>query len=100
MSLRKTTAVLTYIMVEYSGEYVVIDALDECSGDNNTHSDRIPTLRALPTSTTLCLTFSPKVIIDIEGKSSVVPSVEIKASDLDVYRFLDGEINKLPEFAL
>jgi hypothetical protein len=81
----------------YSTVYVVIDALDECLDKDRTRSNLLDNLRNLQRKIDLRLMVTSRFIPDIENEFRSTPTLEVRASDLDVKLFVRGQIYRLPK---
>jgi hypothetical protein len=88
-------ALLT-ICLNYAIVYFVVDALDECSDQDNTRSRLIERLRDLQTKTNVRLLFTSRFIPEITEKFRSDLTVEVRASEEDVKQFIEGQISRLP----
>jgi Cdc6-like AAA superfamily ATPase len=104
-SFDEISKVLHSVVADYSRAYIIIDALDECqvSDGRGPDVDRKKLLSEIfdlqaKTGAGLFATsrFVPEIVKQFEGSLSL----EIRASDEDVQRYLDGQISKLPLFVL
>jgi Cdc6-like AAA superfamily ATPase len=79
--------------------FVVIDALDECSTSDGTRQGLLKEVFDLQDEAEINLFVTSRPTLDIEnqfeGRSM---SLEIRAKDADIRRYLDGEMYKLPLF--
>lgn len=83
---------------EFSRVYFLVDALDECSNTNGTRSRLLEAVFYLQTRTNISFfgtsRFMPEILASFRGKSSL----EIRASDEDVERYLQDHMISLPSF--
>jgi hypothetical protein len=91
-SISDLSKALQSVLSDYSRVFIVIDALDECQDPMPLLSE-ISKLQA-DTGVNLFTTSRPIEKIKKEFKDSVV--LEIRATDGDVGKYLDGHMSKLP----
>ena len=97
-SLSEIGAALRSVVANYSRTFIIIDALDEwqiSSGDRTKFFSELSNPRR-QTQANLFLTSRhiPKIETEFEGSVSM----EIRASDDDVRRYLEGHMSQLPSF--
>jgi hypothetical protein len=97
--LDEISKALHSIVADYSRVFIIIDALDECQGSNEGRKRFLAELFDLQarTGASLFITsrFIPEIVKEFEERSV---QLEIRASDDDLQRYLDGHILKLPSF--
>lgn len=90
---------LRSIIRDYSRIFIVVDAIDECQILDRGRKRLLAELLDLRVKTAVNLFATSRFIPEIEkgfdGKST---KLEIRASDEDLQKFLDGHILKLPSF--
>ena len=76
----------------YSSVFVVIDALDECSDRDDTRKALLAEVQKLPQDSHILITsrYSP----NIEEAFKDVPAIEIRATDDDVKRYIEGRVKQ------
>lgn len=79
---------------KYTTVYIVVDALDECA--SKARNQLIDKLRELQARTDVRLLFTSRHIPEIRQKFQCDPILEVRASDEDVGRYIQGRINDLP----
>lgn len=74
----------------FSNVFVVVDALDECSEDDNKRANLLAALLSLPKTVKLLVTSRPLPTIetDLEG----IARLDIYANDKDVRMYIEGRI--------
>ena len=97
--LNEISEALHAIVSEYSRAFIIIDALDECpvsDGSRKTLLSEIFNLQ-VKTGASIFATsrFIPEIMRDFEGSTT---SIEIRASDDDVRKYLDGKMSHLRPF--
>ncbi|KAE9577641.1 hypothetical protein CGMCC3_g6126 [Colletotrichum fructicola] len=88
--LRSVTSYLTKI-------YVLVDALDECRGDGGYRDTFLTMILGLHETANVNIFATSRYIPEIETYFDDAQSIEIRASDGDVMKFLNGHMYKLPE---
>ncbi|MCJ1263487.1 hypothetical protein MMC22_003357 [Lobaria immixta] len=94
-ALDEVFKILQFEVNRYRQVFVVVDALDECSTENQVRQDLLSKLFALQTSHTVNLMFTSRHIPDIMREFQKCLQLEIRASEEDVRRYLDGQIFRL-----
>jgi hypothetical protein len=94
-SLDELTQALLSICSAYTAVYVVVDALDECS--NVVRRQLIGKLRSLQASRNMRLMYTSRDVPEVIEYFRSSPSLEIRASEEDVRRFV---IDQLPQLYL
>lgn len=74
-----------------SGLFIIIDALDECPESKGTRDSFLAEIRKLEQSTHLLVT--SRHISSIEREFETASRLEIRATDEDVRRYVEGRIN-------
>ncbi|KAJ7242067.1 hypothetical protein C8J57DRAFT_1477581 [Mycena rebaudengoi] len=87
-SLGEVNAILASIAAEYSRAYVVIDALDEYP--EGSRNDMLKCIRSLGHNVSLLLTSRPHINIEAAFPGSL--GVEIRATEQDIRRYIQGQI--------
>lgn len=74
----------------FSKVFIIVDALDECSEDNNRRANLLDALLSLPKNVKLLVTSRPlpTIEIDLEG----IARLDIRADDKDVRMYVKGRI--------
>ena len=83
-------------LAEHSIVYIVIDAIDELETDNSTRRKVIDCLRDLQTGIDLRLMVTSRDLPDIIEKFDETLTLEVRATEKDVKRFVAGRIDGLP----
>jgi hypothetical protein len=91
-SLTEYSQLLQLIVARSSKVFLIIDALDECNESNGTRSSLITEIQKLPPCMHLLCT--SRHAPDIEQQFSGLPRQEIRASNIDVERYLVDSIKK------
>ena len=95
LALDEITTFLHSEMVGYSKVFIVVDALDECAHDDDTHEILLSELNALQTTNPMNLMITSRHILKIEQKFQEAIRLEIRASDADVQKYLEGHMSRL-----
>jgi hypothetical protein len=80
----------------YSTIYLVVDALDECSNQDGTRIQFISKLREVQAKTNMHLIVTSRFIPDVVEQFESGPTLEVRASDHDVRRYVAGQLLRLP----
>ncbi|KFY95418.1 hypothetical protein V498_03373 [Pseudogymnoascus sp. VKM F-4517 (FW-2822)] len=96
-SLDEIFRTLQSACLAYSSVYLVVDALDECSDRDGARTRLIDRLRELQITTNVRLMFTSRFIPEIEEKFPSDPTLNIRASDLDLRRYIAGQVSRLPK---
>lgn len=89
---------LQSVAAMYSRVLIIIDALDECSTSDNCRSTFLSEIFALQAMCGANIFATSRSIPEITAKFSLSMSMEIRASDDDVKRYLEGHMSQLPSF--
>jgi Cdc6-like AAA superfamily ATPase len=87
---------LLSVCSNYTKVHIVVDALDECADRDGSRSLLIDKLCAVQSRIDAQLLFTSRFIPDITRKVKSNLTIEIRASEDDVRRFLEGQIPRLP----
>lgn len=96
-SLPEIFVACSAVIKNFSRVYLIVDALDECSDRDGTRSQLLAKLRDLQREADLRLMVTSRFTPDIEREFRSVPSLEVRAIDADVRRFVRGQIYRLPK---
>lgn len=80
----------------YSAVYVVVDSLDECPDREGTRSRILNKIRDLQKETDLHLMVTSRFIPETVEEFKHAPRLEVRATAVDVRRFVTGKIYELP----
>lgn len=90
---------LNSLVTEYSRVFIVIDALDECQmGDDDCRSKLISKLLNLQSKLRVSVLATSRFIPEITSKFDGAVVKEIRASEDDIMRYIDGKLSILPNF--
>jgi hypothetical protein len=97
-SLDEILGILQTVAAAYSRVFIIVDALDECQISNGCRQRLLSGLFNLQAKcgASLFATSRPISSIEKEFKGSLM--LEIRASEEDVRRYLDGHMSRLPGF--
>jgi Cdc6-like AAA superfamily ATPase len=95
-SLEEISKVLHAIVKDYSKTFVIIDALDECQNSDGDRRKLLSEIFDLQVDTGICFLATSRCIPEIRKEFESSISVEIRASEDDVQRYLDGHMSQLP----
>jgi hypothetical protein len=95
-SLDEIFEALQSVCLNYGTVHIVVDALDECTDKDGARGRLIDKLRELQARTDVRLLFTSRFIPAIMQKSQSNPTLEVRASEEDVRRFVTGQIPCLP----
>jgi Cdc6-like AAA superfamily ATPase len=95
------TNVLHSVVNGYSRVFIIIDALDECQVSDGGRRKFLSEIFSLQAKTRASLFATSRFIAEIEKEFEGSVSLEIRASDEDVRKYLDNHISRLlPSFVL
>ena len=80
----------------YTTVYIVVDALDECSDKGSARGELIDKLCGFQARKDVRLLFTSRFIPEITRKFRSNPTLEVRASEEDVRRFVAGKMPRLP----
>lgn len=96
-TLEEIFGALQSVLANYSSVYIAVDALDECLDRDGDRSQFLSRLRDLQGRTDLRLMVTARFIPDITDEFNTGPTLEIRASDEDIKRFVVGQTYRLPK---
>lgn len=96
-SLEEIFGALQSVLATYSSVYLVVDALDECPDKDGSRHQFLTKLRDLQGRTDLRLIATSRFILGIETEFKGMPTLEVRANDEDVKRFVAGQTYQLPK---
>jgi Cdc6-like AAA superfamily ATPase len=97
-SLNEISKVLHSVVADYSRSFIIIDALDECQVSDGGRRQFLSEIFNLQAKTGANLFATSRFIPDIKKEFEESVSLEIRASDEDVQRYLDSHMSRLPLF--
>ena len=95
-SLEEIFSALRSVVRNYSSVYLVLDALDECSYQDGTRSRLLTKFHDLQREADLRIMITSRFTHDVEKKFKFTTRLEVRANDMDVKRFVEGQIYRLP----
>ncbi|KAF7960203.1 hypothetical protein EAE96_001801 [Botrytis aclada] len=97
-STEEISSTLKSVIDSYSKVFIVVDALDECQTADGCRMKFLSEIFQLHETFQLSLFATSRHIPDIEEKFNGSMRLEIRASDKDVEKYLDGHISQLPGY--
>ena len=97
-SLNEISECLRIVMMLHSRGFVIIDALDECQNSNGYRQRFLSSLFKLRTECSMNLFITSQPIPNIEKEFVGNSTLEIRASEEDVRRYLDDHLVGFPRF--
>lgn len=97
-SLDEISRTLESVASLYSRVFIIVDALDECQASHGCRSRFLSQIFSLQARCGLNIFATSRPIPEVTSKFSQSTRVEIRASDEDVRRFLEGHMGQLPSF--
>ncbi|KAL8922168.1 MAG: hypothetical protein Q9208_005363 [Pyrenodesmia sp. 3 TL-2023] len=95
-SLEEILSALQVVVSNHTKVYVVVDALDECMDHDGSRSQLLSMLRKLQSTGRLRVMITSRFIPEVVQQFSFSPMLEVRASDSDVKRFIEGQTHRLP----
>lgn len=97
-SVEKLSAALQFVSGLFTRTFVIIDALDECQTTSGCRNAFLDELLGLQSRCGTNLLMTSRFIPEIAGSLGSQTTLEIRPSDNDVRRYLDGRMSQLPGF--
>jgi hypothetical protein len=97
-SFDEISKVLHSIVADYSKTFIIIDALDECQTSDGGRRKLLSEIFSLQAKTGACFFATSRFIPEIKKEFERCVSIEIRASDDDVRRYLNGCMSQLPSY--
>ena len=94
-SFDEISKVMHPILSDYSRSFIIIDALDECQATDGSRSKLLSEILGLQAKTGARLFITSRYLPEIMKEFEGITSLEIRASDKDVLRYIDGRISWL-----
>ncbi|KFY17886.1 hypothetical protein V492_00310, partial [Pseudogymnoascus sp. VKM F-4246] len=94
------TGVLQSVAASYLRVFIIVDAVDECQTSDNCQQIFLESIFNLNKNNGVNLFVTSRPISSIENKFEENPRLEIRASEEDVRRYLDGHMFRLPGFVV
>ncbi|KAI0887892.1 uncharacterized protein GGS22DRAFT_197834 [Annulohypoxylon maeteangense] len=98
--LNEISDALRSVMTTYRRVFIIIDALDECQSSDRSEEKFLAEVLKLKNNGTANVFVTSRLIPKIAAKFEGAISLEIRASDDDVGRYIDGQITRLPGFVV
>ena len=95
-SLNDLFGALQSVCSNYAVVYIVVDALDECADGDGGRGRLICKLRELQVRTDVRLMFTSRFVPEIMQNVCSIPTLEVRASEEDVRRYVVGQMPRLP----
>jgi Cdc6-like AAA superfamily ATPase len=95
-SINEISEVLHSVVTNYSGAFIIIDALDECQVTNDSRRTFLSEIFNLQAKTGASLLVTSRYIPEIINEFKGAISLDIRASGEDVQRYLDGHMSQPP----
>jgi len=99
-SFNEISKVLHSIVTNYYRAFIIIDALDECHISNRGRRILLSDVFNLQVESGINIFVTSRFIPEIMKEFEQSTSLEIRASDKDVQRYLDANMSQLPSFVL
>jgi hypothetical protein len=87
---------LQSVCLAYSTVYLIVDALDECINQDGSRTQLIDRFRELEVKTSMRLLYTSRSIPEVTEEFQYEPTLEVRASDHDVRRYVAGQLPRLP----
>ena len=95
-SIKEISDLLKNETLTFKKRFIIVDALDEFSDDNGSRSQLLKMLRVIQASQSMNLMATSRPIPYIMNEFQAAPTLEIRASDADVRRYLETQLTRLP----
>ncbi|KAI9772157.1 MAG: hypothetical protein M1839_002528, partial [Geoglossum umbratile] len=99
-SLEEISIALHAVITDYSKAFIIIDALDECQVSDGGRRRLLLEIFNVQARTRVSFFATSRHIPEIEREFEGSISLEIRASDADVQRYLDSHMLDLPSFVV
>ena len=96
-SLKEIFEALQSVCSNYGVVYIVVDALDECADIDGARGLLIDKLHELQARADIRLLFTSRSIPEVTQKFQSNPTLEVRASEVDVRHFVSGQMPRLPK---
>jgi Cdc6-like AAA superfamily ATPase len=97
-SFDEISKALQSVVTDYSRTFIIIDALDECQVSDGGRRELLSNISSLQANTGVNLFATSRFIPEIVNEFGKSITIEIRASDDDVQRYLDGRMSRLRPF--
>jgi Cdc6-like AAA superfamily ATPase len=99
-SLDEVSRTLSSVATLYSSVFIIVDALDECQVSGGCRAKFLAEIFSLQAKYGVNLFATSRLIPEITERFKESISLEIRASEEDVRRYLDGHMLQLPGFVI
>ncbi|KAF2187187.1 purine and uridine phosphorylase [Zopfia rhizophila CBS 207.26] len=99
-SIDEVSNALHSVFTDYSTVFIIIDALDECQVSGEGRTKFLSEIFNLQAKAEVNLFTTSRAIPEVEREFKGCISLEIRANDEDVYKYLDGRISQAQSHAL
>jgi hypothetical protein len=99
-TIDEISSTLQSVAIIYSRVFIVMDALDECETSDQCRENLLSEVFKLQTKTGSNLLITSRLIPHIMEQFKENPSLEIRANDKDVIRFLEGHMSQLSQLCV
>jgi hypothetical protein len=90
--------ILQTVAATYSRVFIIVDAIDECQISNGCRQRFLSSLFNLRATCMANLFATSRPILSIEKEFEGHPKLDIRASEEDVRRYLEGQMFRLPGY--
>ncbi|KAI5456455.1 nucleoside phosphorylase [Mariannaea sp. PMI_226] len=97
-TMDEISSTLQYVVESFSRVFIVVDALDECQASNGCRARLISEISELQSKCGVNALVTSRFIPEITEMFEGAMSTEIRATDDDLQRYLDGHMPQLPKF--
>ncbi|EHK19737.1 uncharacterized protein TRIVIDRAFT_132539, partial [Trichoderma virens Gv29-8] len=99
-SIEELAHALHSVAAIYSRVFIVVDALDECESSDGRRSKLLSEIFALQDKCGANLLVTSRIITDITETFHSVPTLEVRATEEDIRKYLSSNMFQLPQFVL
>jgi hypothetical protein len=93
-SFEEIRSALQTVVSNFSKVYIVVDALDECLKDHR--NQLLAMLRDLQLNGNISVMATSRFLPEVVQLFTLLPTLEVRADNSDVKRFIEGQIYRLP----
>ncbi|KAJ5364795.1 uncharacterized protein N7496_010508 [Penicillium cataractarum] len=97
-SFSEISQVLHSVSAMYLRLFIIVDALDECQVFDGCQAKLLSEIFSLQNECGANISVTSRYVPEVMRKFEVNTSIEIRASDHDVRKYLDGNLSQLPAF--
>ncbi|KAI1330273.1 ankyrin repeat protein [Xylariaceae sp. FL0255] len=95
-SLKQLSEALDTVASKYSRLFIIIDALDECQDTDGCRAKLLSAIFDLQKKTRANVFATSRFIPDVTERFAEATIIEIRATESDIRRYLEGHISELP----